>query len=86
MYFNPLRRKFEVEVGIEDVRRRALDILRKATSEYELVRFIWLVIDFAVDTLKYGRGRLAVIIDDAFQLLGLFRLSYSFVILIFIDV
>jgi hypothetical protein len=70
IYFNPLRRKFEVEVGIEDVRRRALDILRKATSEYELVRFIWLVIDFAADTLKYGRGRLAVIIDDAFQLLG----------------
>jgi energy-coupling factor transporter ATP-binding protein EcfA2 len=70
IYFNPLRRRFEVEVGVESVRRVILDRLRQVSTELEFAKLIWLVIDVAVEVLKHGRRRLAVVVDDAFQFMG----------------
>ncbi|PLC61197.1 AAA family ATPase, partial [Vulcanisaeta sp. EB80] len=69
IYFNPMRRRFEVEVGIESLRQHALNVLKQAASEYALAKLAWSVIDLAIEAIKHGRGRLAVIVDDAFQYL-----------------
>ncbi|MFP3485588.1 MAG: ATP-binding protein [Vulcanisaeta sp.] len=69
IYFNPMRRRFEVEVGIESLRQHALNVLKQAASEYALARLAWSVIDLAIEAIRHGRGRLAVIVDDAFQYL-----------------
>jgi len=71
IYFNPLRKQFEAEVGIESLRQRALDIVKQAASEHVLAKLIWVVIDFINDALRYGRKKLAIVVDDAFQYLGL---------------
>ncbi|MEM0052277.1 MAG: ATP-binding protein [Sulfolobales archaeon] len=70
IYFNPLRKEFEVDVGVEDLKQKALEVLRRVTSEVELAKLVWLVIDFANEALKYRKGRLAVIVDDVFQFMG----------------
>ena len=70
IYFNPLRRDFLVEVGVKSVEERAQEVLKQVFSEYELARFIWSVIDFVKDVIRLGRERIAVIVDDAFQLTG----------------
>jgi len=70
VYLNPLRRMFEVEVGVEDLRRRALELVAEALSEHALARLAWRVVDFAREAIEYGRRRLAVVVDDAFQYTG----------------
>jgi GTPase SAR1 family protein len=70
IYFNPLRRRFEVEVSVESIKQRILERLRQVSTEYEFVKLIWLVIDVALEVLKHGRKRLAIIVDDAFQFMG----------------
>jgi hypothetical protein len=70
IYFNPLRRRFEAEIGIESVKQAILDRLKQASTEHEFARLVWLVIDVAVEALKHRRRRLAVVVDDAFQYLS----------------
>jgi len=70
IYFNPLRRGFEADVGIESIKQRILERLRQVSTEHEFVKLIWLVIDVALEILKHGKMRLAIIVDDAFQLIG----------------
>jgi len=70
IYFNPLRRRFEAEVGIESIRHMILDRLKQVSTEYGFARLVWLVIDVAIEVLKHGRKRLAVVVDDAFQYLS----------------
>jgi hypothetical protein len=70
IYFNPLRRRFEAEVGIESVRHMILDRLKQVSTEHEFAKLIWLVIDVAVEALKHGKKRIAIIVDDAFQFMG----------------
>lgn len=70
VYFNPLRRRFETEVSVESVKQRILKHLKQVSTEYEFANLIWLVIDVALEALRHGEKRLAIIIDDAFQLIG----------------
>ena len=70
IYFNPLRKRFEAEVGIESVRHTILERVRQVSTEYEFAKLVWLVIDVAVEALKHGRKRIAIIVDDAFQYLS----------------
>jgi energy-coupling factor transporter ATP-binding protein EcfA2 len=70
IYFNPLRRRFEAEVGIDSVKQVILERVKQVTSEYEFAKLVWLAIDVAVKVLKHGRKRIAIIVDDAFQLIG----------------
>uniref|UniRef100_A0A7J2U2L5 AAA family ATPase n=1 Tax=Ignisphaera aggregans TaxID=334771 RepID=A0A7J2U2L5_9CREN len=71
IYFNPLRRRFEAEAGIESIKQLVLDRLRQASTEHEFARLIWLVIDVAVEALKHGKKKLAIIVDDAFHFMGI---------------
>ena len=70
LYINPLRRRFEVEVGVEDLRRKALELVKEALSEHALARLAWRVVDFAREAIELGRRKLAVVVDDAFQYTG----------------
>ena len=70
IYFNPMRREFFAEVGIESIREKALEIANQMSSEYILAKSIWSVIKFARDVIKLGRKSIAVIVDDAFHLIG----------------
>jgi hypothetical protein len=70
IYFNPLRKRFEAEVGIESVRRMILERVKQVSTEHEFARLVWLVIDVAIEALKHGRRRLAIVVDDAFQYLS----------------
>ena len=65
-----MRRGFEADVGIESIKQRILERLRQVSTEHEFVKLIWLVIDVALEILKHGKMRLAIIVDDAFQLIG----------------
>jgi len=70
VYFNPLRRRFDVDVGIEGLKQKALEIIKQVAAEHELARLVWLVIDFANEALKHRRRKLAIIVDDVFHLIG----------------
>ncbi len=72
IYINPIERDFLAEVGIEDIRRRLIEILREATDN-AWIKAAWAVIDLTRELVKAGRGRIAVLIDDAFQAIGLDR-------------
>jgi len=78
IYFNPLRKEFEVEVGIDSIRGRVLELVREVTSEYALAKYVWSVVDFVNEVLRQGRKKLAVIVDDVFQYLEP-RLAATFV-------
>jgi hypothetical protein len=69
IYFNPLRKEFLAEVGVKSVEEKALEALKQASSLHALAGLVGYVIDFAVEAIKLGRGRLAVMVDDAFQLI-----------------
>ncbi|MGC9227750.1 ATP-binding protein, partial [Caldivirga sp.] len=72
IYINPIEREFLAEVSVEDLRRRLIDILREATDN-AWIKAVWAVIDLARALIKAGRGRIAVLVDDAFQAIGLDR-------------
>jgi ABC-type phosphate/phosphonate transport system ATPase subunit len=69
IYFNPLRRMFLSEVGVKSIEERVQEVLKQASSEYVLARFVWSIIDLAREAIKIGRRKLTIIVDDAFQLI-----------------
>jgi len=70
IYFNPMRREFLADVGIKSIEERVVELLRRVSSAHALASFMGLVIDLARDAIKLGRGRVAVMVDDAFQYVG----------------
>ena len=70
IYVNPVERGFVVDVGVEDVRRRFLEILHEATNE-SWIKAVWAVIDLAREVIRLSRGKIAVLVDDAFQAIGI---------------
>ena len=57
LYVNPMEREFMIEVGIDDVKRRFLGILRDATND-AWVRAVWVLIDLARELIKAGKRRI----------------------------
>jgi len=76
IYFNPMRREFLAEVGVKSVEERVLEILKQASSMHALAEFIGSVIDFAREAIRFGRRRIAIIVDDAFQFTGVREASF----------
>ena len=70
IYSNPLRRDFVAEVGIRSIEERAREVLRSFLPGYELAKAVWRAVGFAREAIKLGRGRVAVVVDEAFQLTG----------------
>ncbi len=67
IYFNPMRRDFLVEVELKSIEEKVFELLRRASSADALAGFIGYVIDFAIEAMRAGRKKLAMIVDDAFQ-------------------
>ncbi|WP_054854430.1 ATP-binding protein [Vulcanisaeta distributa] len=72
IYINPIERDFLAEVGIEDIRRRLIEILREVTGD-AWARAAWAIIDLVKELIRAGRRRIAVLADDVFQAIGLDR-------------
>jgi len=76
IYFNPMRKEFLAEVGIKSLEERARELVRRASSVHALAEFAVNVIDFAVEAMRSGRKRLAMVVDDAFHLMGTREASF----------
>ena len=70
IYLNPIDKEFMAEVGVEDVKKRLLEILREATDE-SWVRAIWALIDLGRELIRAGRRKIAILADDVFQVISL---------------
>ncbi|MEM4970854.1 MAG: ATP-binding protein [Sulfolobales archaeon] len=70
IYINPIERELHTEIRVKDVETRLLEILRGATED-TWGRVAWAVIDVAREMIKAGRKKLAVVVDDVFQAIGL---------------
>ncbi|GAB6946714.1 hypothetical protein JCM16161A_08440 [Vulcanisaeta sp. JCM 16161] len=70
IYVNPLESSFMVELGIAELKDRLMGMIREAAAQFNWGRVIWSIIDVARTTIEVGMRRLAVIVDDAFQVIG----------------
>jgi len=70
IYVNPIERKFLAEVGVASLRSRFQELVNSVISQGALTKLAWLAIDFARELIKTCRGKIAVIVDDAFQVMG----------------
>ena len=69
-YLNPLGYVFDADVSFPDIKRAFLGFVREALAENALGRSAWAVFDFVNRVLSVRRGRIAVIADDVFQVIG----------------
>nr|WP_048063016.1 ATP-binding protein [Caldivirga maquilingensis] len=68
VYVNPINREFLT--GFNVLRDRFLAVIKETISQDALGRLVWLAFDVAKELIKVTRGRVAVIVDDAFQVIG----------------
>ena len=70
-YLNPLDRAYHADVTTPDVKDAFMQFVERALAENAVGRIAWGAIDFVHKALKAGRAKIAVIVDDAFQAIGL---------------
>lgn len=70
IYMNPLEKTFYAEIGVEDVKKKLLNILMEA-SETAWGRAVSALVILIRELLEVGRKKIAILIDDAFQVIGL---------------
>ncbi len=71
IYINPVESSFAVELGIEDLRSKLMGLIREAASQTAWGRVVWSVVDIARAAIEAGARKLAIIVDDVFQVIGL---------------
>ncbi len=70
IYVNPINREVLAEFGVASLRDEFLKMVREALAQNALGRLAWLAFDLAKELIKATRGKIAVIVDDAFQVIG----------------
>ncbi len=70
IYINIPNKEVLAEFNIADLRSKFITLAREAIAQNALGRLAWLAFDIAKELIKLTRGRIAVIIDDAFQVIG----------------
>ncbi len=71
VYVNPINKEVFAEFSIADLRSKFLTLAEEALAQNALGRLAWLAFDIAKELISATRGgRIAVIVDDAFQILG----------------
>ncbi|GAB6948066.1 hypothetical protein JCM16161A_21960 [Vulcanisaeta sp. JCM 16161] len=70
IYVNPINKEVLAELSIVDLRGEFMRLVREVISQNALGRLAWLAFDMAKELIKATRGKIAVIVDDAFQILG----------------
>ncbi|WP_367173682.1 ATP-binding protein [Caldivirga sp.] len=71
IYINPLNKEVITEFGITNLRDRFLTLVRDAIAQNALGRLAWLAFDIAKELIKETKSKVAVITDDAFQIIGI---------------
>ena len=70
IYLNPIEKELVAETGVTDVKTRLAEILREAT-ENTWVRIAWVAVDMVREIMRAGARKVAVLVDDVFQAIGL---------------
>ncbi|WP_446753125.1 ATP-binding protein [Vulcanisaeta sp. JCM 16161] len=70
IYINIPNKEVLAEFSITDLRSRFLTLAREAIAQNALGKLAWLAFDMAKELIKLTRGKIAVIVDDAFQVIG----------------
>ena len=70
IYVNPLNRQVYADVGITSIRESIYKLVDEAISQNALAKIAWIAYNTAYELIKARRGRVAVLIDDAFQVIG----------------
>ena len=70
IYVNPINKEVLAEFGIRELRDELMRLVKDALSQNALTRLTWLAFDMAKELIKETRGKVAIIVDDAFQILG----------------
>ena len=70
-YINPLDKVFHADITIPDIKRAFMEFVERALAENALGRIAWAVFDFVHKVLSIRKVKIAVIVDDAFQAIGL---------------
>ena len=70
IYVNPLNRQVYADVGITSIRESIHKLVDEAISQNALARIAWIAYNTAYELIKARRGRVAVLIDDVFQVIG----------------
>ena len=73
IYINPVEKEFTVEIGVQSLRDKLISLVREATSQLSWGGVVWSVIDVAREAISLGRERIAIIVDDVFQAIGIDR-------------
>ncbi|BDR92714.1 ATP-binding protein [Vulcanisaeta souniana] len=70
IYVNPINREVLAEFGVASLKDEFLKMVREALAQNALGRLAWLAFDLAKELIRVTRGKIAVIVDDAFQVIG----------------
>ncbi|ADN49879.1 ATP-binding protein [Vulcanisaeta distributa] len=70
IYINPLNGRVYAEVGIKDLRNELYRLAQEAISQNALARIAWIAYNVINELIKARRGRVAILADDVFQVIG----------------
>ncbi len=70
IYVNPINRLTFAEVSIDRLREEFFRLIKEAIAQSALARVAWIAYNVAYELIKATRGKIAVIVDDAFQVIG----------------
>ena len=71
IYVNPVESVFMVKLGIMDLRDMLMKLIRETTSQVAWGRVVWSIIGIARSLIEAGTRKLVIIVDDAFQVIGI---------------
>ncbi len=70
VYANPLNGQVYAEIGVKDLKGELIRLVQEAMSQNALARIAWIAYNVVHELVKARRGRVAILVDDAFQVLG----------------
>ncbi|MGC9149331.1 MAG: ATP-binding protein, partial [Sulfolobales archaeon] len=73
IYINPIEKIVDLDIGLMDLRKHLLRDIREATNQGIWGKILNMIIDIARELIRLGRGRVAVIVDEAFHVIGVER-------------
>ncbi|MGC9147780.1 MAG: ATP-binding protein, partial [Infirmifilum sp.] len=71
VYVNPLNKVAIAEIGIAGLREEFLKLVKEAISQSAIARIAWIAYSIVTDLIKLTRGKVAILVDDAFQVIGI---------------
>ncbi|WP_052885919.1 ATP-binding protein [Vulcanisaeta distributa] len=71
VYVNPINRLAFAEVSISSLREEFFKLVKEAIAQSALARIAWIAYNVVYDVIKATRGKIAIIVDDAFQVIGI---------------